>query len=278
MEAFKKLEFEYAKKLRKSNYVERRELYSEAYSKVSVLRMAELPKDIRKRTAGTSDALLNCLRRICKSEDNILEVGCGRGYTCLKLAPHVKSIFGTDVSDPALTEAIYLLKENHIDNVQVIKVNADELMARFEKKSFDKVISIDVYEHLHPEDAIKHLSQVCSILKPNGEYIIITPNRLNGPHDITKKVFPHSSNAIGFHLNETCYTELIELMKDIGFTKFRSFLYFKRGHFSISCLLYPTAINLLIEKIYLYLRTNFFLSRILSKFLPIKLIAKKISP
>ena len=43
------------------------------------------------RTAGTSKQLVQLLSQILKKNDHVLEIGCGRGYTCLKLAPSVMS-------------------------------------------------------------------------------------------------------------------------------------------------------------------------------------------
>ena len=106
------LEIEYAKRLRASNRDERKRLYVEAYRVVSEKWMSELPKAPEKRTAGTSLNLVNSLIRICDSSDYILEVGCGRGYTCLKLSPHVASIVGLDVSDSVLNESRELLEAN----------------------------------------------------------------------------------------------------------------------------------------------------------------------
>ncbi len=95
MVSWQELEFEYAKRLRASSRDERRTLYSEAYSAVSGIRMKTMSTtDIEKRTAGTSRSLVGILARVCRSDDRVLELGCGRGYTCLKLAPHVKEIIG----------------------------------------------------------------------------------------------------------------------------------------------------------------------------------------
>jgi hypothetical protein len=47
-------------------------------------------------------------------------------------------------------------------------------------------------------------------------YICITPNRLNGPHDISRYFDPV---ATGFHLKEYTVTELSDLFKSVGFSK-----------------------------------------------------------
>jgi predicted SAM-dependent methyltransferase len=41
-------------------------------------------------------------------------------------------------------------------------------------------------EHLHPDDAFEQLKQIYTALTPGGLYICTTPNRLTGPHDVSK--------------------------------------------------------------------------------------------
>lgn len=143
MKRWQALEIEYAERLRASNRDERRSLYEEAYRVVSAGWSSEMPKAPEERTAGTSPSLVNSLVRLCDSTDHVLEVGCGRGYTCLKPAPHVASMVGLDVSDPALGEARKLLKANQVGNVCILKGSADELTRLFDEGTLDRVISRD---------------------------------------------------------------------------------------------------------------------------------------
>lgn len=268
LESWEKLEIEYAEKLKRSSYEERKKLYSKAYSEVSKLRMATMSPDPEKRTAGTTKGLVKSLIKLCKSGDRVLEIGCGRGYTCWKLAPHVNEIIGTDISVPALNESRELLKKKHVSNVKILNVSGYELTDKFEKETFDKIISIDVYEHLHPEDAGIHLSQVYSLLKSDGKYIILTPNRHTGPHDVTKLISPKAKEAIGFHLNETTNMELLESMKKVGFSKFHVFKWIPVV--DIGPIVYPIFFDLLAERLYKKI-----VCPILGRFLTISLIAYK---
>ena len=76
------------------------------------------------------------------------------------------------------------------------------------------VYSHQVIEHLHPDDAVTHLQEVYRVLSPGGAYICATPNRLNGPHDISKYF---DREATGFHLKEYTTTELYGLFRQEGF-------------------------------------------------------------
>ncbi len=62
-------------------------------------------------------------------------------------------------------------------------------------------------------------------LAPGGVYICITPNRLTGPHDVSKFF---DETAAGFHLKEYTNTELITLFKKVGFSKIKTHVGAKR--------------------------------------------------
>jgi hypothetical protein len=61
-------------------------------------------------------------------------------------------------------------------------------------------------------------------LQPGGAYVIVTPNRLNGPTDVTCVVYPDSRECLGFHLNETTNKELMADLRAAGFSRFSSVL------------------------------------------------------
>lgn len=275
MNSLQELEMEYAKRLRNSSREERRGLYLEAYSAVSEKGALAMPKEPEKRTAGTSPSLVNSIIRLCDSSDSILEVGCGRGYTCLKLAPHVASLVGIDVSDPTLNEARKLLETNQVSNVSILRGFADELTQYFGEEVFDKVISIDVYEHLHPEDAIMHLFQVYSVLNPKGRFIVVTPNRLTGPHDITRKLFPDADRPLGFHLNETTCTELVQQMEEVGFVKVRAVMPISFRTPIPFDIIYPCTLFIWFEKKFPRVRRRSLIGRFVSMVSGIFLIAEK---
>jgi SAM-dependent methyltransferase len=225
MERWVELEFDYARRLRASNREQRKALYAEAYSEVSKARMAAFTSaDPETRTAGTSKGLVATLAPLCRRDQRVLEVGCGRGYTCWKLAPRVKEIVGTDVSAPALAEARELLSSRGITNARILEAGGEELTARFGTEAFDLVLSIEVYEHLHRDDGLAHLREVYSVLKPGGAYVIVTPHRMNGPTDVTCVVYPESRECLGFHLNETTNKELMADLRAAGFSRFSSVL------------------------------------------------------
>jgi hypothetical protein len=59
------------------------------------------------------------------------------------------------------------------------------------------------------------------VLKPGGTYFCITPNRLSGPHDVSRDF---DDEATGLHLREYTATELGRILRDAGFSRTRIFL------------------------------------------------------
>lgn len=225
---WKALEFEYAKRLRECPVQERKALYIEAYSAVSELAVERFKSDRPEdRTAGTSKKTVALISKFVNKNDHVLEVGSGRGYTSFMLSPCVESMVGIEVSTSGIMESRTISSQMGLKNVEFKQISATELLENFEPGSFNICTCIDVLEHLHPEDAKDHLYQAFKILKPGGIYFIQMPNRLTGPHDITKTEFPNAKVALGFHLNESTYKEVVCLMKAIGFEKFRIVIWLK---------------------------------------------------
>ena len=89
--------------------------------------------------------------------------------------------------------------------------------------------SNQLMEHLHPDDALEQLTQIIAALAPGGRYLCVTPNRLNGPHDVSRGF---DTTATGLHLHEYTVRELAGIMKKAGFRRVQA--YFTSGHLCIS--------------------------------------------
>jgi SAM-dependent methyltransferase len=68
---------------------------------------------------------------------------------------------------------------------------------------------------------LEQLEGIWRVLRPGGVYICVTPNRLNGPHDVSKH---YDLIATGFHLKEYTVAELSRLFQRVGFRKIRALL------------------------------------------------------
>jgi SAM-dependent methyltransferase len=205
------VERELADRLRNATREQRRGLYGPVYDEL-YKRVPHHPQLARKASPElTSQALgpqLRILKPYLHLETRILEIGPGDCTLSLAIAPRVRQVYGLDVSEE-ITQTLDLPS-----NFKLIL--SDGTSVPLPPDSVDVAYSNQLMEHLHPDDALEQLSGICRALRPGGVYICITPNRLNGPHDISRHFDPI---ATGFHLKEYTVTELSDLFKSVGFSK-----------------------------------------------------------
>lgn len=91
---------------------------------------------------------IKLIKTFLKHSDRILDLGCGDGWLKKGLPEH--NIISTD-----------LWNGNLLSNATLLP---------FRNESFDKVIVIEVLEHINCQDEIKR------VLKPNGLMIVTIPN------------------------------------------------------------------------------------------------------
>jgi SAM-dependent methyltransferase len=118
----------------------------------------------------------------------VLEFGCAVGATTLVIArknPDTHFI-ATDVSEESLAKASILLKEEGIENVELIKADVYDLP--FANEIFDHVFGCFVLEHL--DKPIDALSSVSKTLKSGGSITSI-----EGDHG-SVFFYPHSQMAL----------------------------------------------------------------------------------
>src|SRR6185312_778073 len=109
--------------------------------------------------------------------------------------------------------------------------------------SVDIIYSNQVFEHLHPEDALLHVQQYFKFLKKGGKVVIITPHCLTGPHDISRN---YSNKPEGFHMKEYNYKELKNILLNVGFSHPKLYI----GNKKYGYYFFPNSIFIFLEKIY----------------------------
>lgn len=67
--------------------------------------------------------------------------------------------------------------------------------------------------HWFPPD--RTVAEVRRVLRPGGRYVCLTPNRLDGPHDVSAHF---DDEATGFHLKEYTTRDLRSLFEGAGFS------------------------------------------------------------
>lgn len=109
----------------------------------------------------------------------ILDVGCGRGEVVLHCGKLGAEAYGIDRSSDALKIALSLLNLHQKALPGKIGLQlSDAQHLPFASESFDRVLMLDLVEHLYPSELERALQEAYRVLREQGYLIIHTmPNR-----------------------------------------------------------------------------------------------------
>jgi SAM-dependent methyltransferase len=207
------VERELADRLRRASAEERMTLYSAVYDEL-LTRVPHHPSLERKtseeKTASAVALQMGLLRPFLREGMTYLEVGPGDCALAFAVASRVAKVFAIDVSSELTRVA------DPPANFELIL--GDGTSVPVPAGSVDLAYSNQLLEHLHPDDAHRQLKNLFAAIAPGGAYVCVTPNRINGPHDISRHF---DRVATGFHLKEYTVCELIALFRAVGFTRVR---------------------------------------------------------
>jgi SAM-dependent methyltransferase len=206
------IEKELAQKLRVSSRKERKDLYTSLYDEL-YQRVPSNPQLTMHTLTALNSPQTRFLRRFLQKEDVLLEIGAGTCDTALAVAGDVKQVYALEVSDE-ITRSVH-----GPENFACLIFDGFDIP--LPARSVSVAYSDQVLEHIHPDDALEHLTNIYNVLTNRGIYICITPNGLCGPHDISKYF---DLVATGFHLKEYTNTELYRLFQQAGFTKVKTYI------------------------------------------------------
>lgn len=200
-----------AERLRDSTKEARKYLYTTLYDELFRV-IPHHPQLTRKvdaeAVAWVVQQRMQLLRKVLQPNLTFLEIGAGDCSLSLEVAKHACKVYAVDVST-GITSNL-----DTPENFEL--VISDGCSIPVEESSVDIAYSHQLMEHLHPDDAVEQLQNIYLALAPGGKYICITPNRLSGPHDISRYF---DEVATGFHLKEYTITELYALFDQAGFSK-----------------------------------------------------------
>jgi len=190
----------------------RKRMYREVYERVHPI-YGRSSNTIKMQ--NPKDRIVRLFRKELEGK-SILDVGCGTGYFLISVANQLehKRLVGIDISTPVLPKN---QKDIQFINADIVDFDLHE--------DFDVVFSDQVLEHIAPSDLPIHLSSIKKALKNDGTLIILMPNRLFGPHDVTRILdytYTGRIGAMGTHLNESTYSEMIPMLKVHGFSEFQT--------------------------------------------------------
>ncbi len=120
----------------------------------------------------------------------VMEIGCSEGLGAIMIEQNtdLKMYFGIDMDGDAINWA-----KNNVVSPKAQFVEGDFLTTQVRDESYDAVYSLDVIEHINPDDEGEFLRKCSNILSDKGTLIIGTPN-------ITMNPFASDSSKIA-HIN-----------------------------------------------------------------------------
>jgi len=124
------------------------------------------------------------LKNINKT-DSVLDLGCNNGQHSLKVARKCKKVVGIDYNKIQLQIARDSSKDKRIKNVKFIFYNLEKKLP-IKDKSFDKVLCLDILEHIVNRKLL--LIEIKRVLKPKGITFIAIPNIATSWKRLQKKV------------------------------------------------------------------------------------------
>jgi len=208
------IEKELAGRLRAASKAERRGLYSQVYDEL-FRRLGDHPQLVRtaEPEARRHEVALQTrlLEPFLGADTRLLEIGAGDCALSLEVAGRVRQVTAVDASSqiPAGTDTPA--------NFRLVLADGPPLP--LDDGAVELAYSCHFIEHLHPEDALDHARDVNRVLSAGGRYICVTPNRLLGPHDVSRHF---DDVATGLHLREYSFGDLARLLRRAGFGSVRA--------------------------------------------------------
>ena len=201
-----RLERKLADRLRSADREARLALYAEIYKELFAS-LSDHPQRLRQHSDSFHVAAqMRKIRNQVHRQSVFLEIGCGDAALGFAAAKHADTVYGIDVTD-ALIDV-----QEAPPNFRFLRTDGVEIP--LPDGAADFAFSNQLLEHLHPEDAVEQVREVCRVLKRDGRYMCITPSRVTGPHDISC-YFDYEST--GLHLREYDYGALRAIFRDAGF-------------------------------------------------------------
>lgn len=193
---------------------ERKELMQQGYDLVNEIMKWYLPEtNISYGAQGKTVELVCRLLNQNKEKKLLFEAGVGTGFSCESFIkqPNV-TVRGCDV---LVSDKVRQLTERY-SNIIIDEDTLYNSLQKMEDNSIEYFYADNVFEHLLPDEFPQILNSLFHKMKKGGILILVIPNRLTGPGDVSKYFIEQGKPAEGFHFMEMSYSETLRKFKRFG--------------------------------------------------------------
>ncbi|KAE9529406.1 tRNA (uridine(54)-C5)-methyltransferase TrmA [Testudinibacter aquarius] len=82
------------------------------------------------------------------SQGDLLELYCGNGNFSVALAQNFRKVLATEIAKPSVAAAQFNIENNHIDNLQIIRMSAEEFTQAINGvRQFNRLQGIDLHDY-----------------------------------------------------------------------------------------------------------------------------------
>jgi ubiquinone/menaquinone biosynthesis C-methylase UbiE len=140
-----------------------------------------------------------------KNNENVLELGCSSGF----LTKHLGEVTAIDTSEGMLEIA-------HSKNNKAKCVPGDMFDIPFKENTFDKIITMRVWNHLDRQDMKKAISEAKRVLKKGG-YLIFDIEEKNFFRKIAAIIYQTITRITGYKIYQYSFKEIRQMLSQQGF-------------------------------------------------------------
>lgn len=160
-----------------------------------------------------STSLVYDFLKVDETKKIIYEAGVGTGFSCERFVkiPNV-TVKGCDI---LIDEKVRQLMKEY-SNLQVDEDTLYNSLKKIADHSIDIFYADNVLEHLLPDEFPRILRLLSQKIKKGGILILVIPNKIVGPEDVSKYFVERGKPARGFHFMEMSYQEVLAKFKKVG--------------------------------------------------------------
>lgn len=167
----------------------------------------KLIKDYVLGNKRIESAIINLRRFVPKNSSNILDIGCGLGWSSYEFSLSFKNskIEGIDLSPVLIEKASKLFVSDNLE------YKVYDVTQGIPLKTYDAIVMIDVYEHIESSQRANFHLSLKRLIKTNGRLILACPSKFH--QEWLRQHKPEGLQPVDEDVDYDCISRLAE---DIG--------------------------------------------------------------